>query len=202
VEAGQKALEAARAGNQTGLTLSAPMTVSRMQPLNVPAASLRAIFSADAAKLPGWAGVASAEGYRLYRINRVAEGEMPAEQIKAMRNDMRRLLAQEEMRAYLESAKARKSQDFSQRAGTQSGRRGNAVDQARVEGFRDDVVAAEFQFVQFVGIQHLLRHRFARQFGQGAGGGDHHRLGDGLGAGVEGALEDVGKPSTLLTWFG
>jgi hypothetical protein len=32
---------------------------------------------------------------------------MPAEQIKAMRNDMRRLLAQEEMRAYLESAKAR-----------------------------------------------------------------------------------------------
>jgi peptidyl-prolyl cis-trans isomerase D len=107
VDAGLKALEAARAGNQTGLTLSTPMSVSRMQPLNVPAASLRAIFSADAAKLPGWAGVPSAEGYRLYRINRVAEGEMPAEQIKAMRNDMRRMLAQEEMRAYLESAKAR-----------------------------------------------------------------------------------------------
>jgi len=107
VDAGQKALAVARAGNQSGLTLSAPMTVSRMQPLNVPAVSLRAIFSADAAKLPGWAGVASAEGYRLYRINRVAEGEMPTEQVKAMRNDMRRLLAQEEMRAYLESAKSR-----------------------------------------------------------------------------------------------
>jgi hypothetical protein len=33
-------------------------------------------------------------------------GELPAEQTKAMRNDMRRMLAQEEMRAYLESVKA------------------------------------------------------------------------------------------------
>jgi hypothetical protein len=32
---------------------------------------------------------------------------MPEAQVKAMRNDMRRLLAQEEMRAYLESVKAK-----------------------------------------------------------------------------------------------
>jgi len=106
-EAGKKALAAAAAGNQAGLSLSAPMTVSRMQPLNVPAASLRAIFRADAAKLPTWAGVESAEGYRLYRVNRVVEAAPAAEQITAMRNDMRRLLAQEEMRAYLESVRAR-----------------------------------------------------------------------------------------------
>jgi hypothetical protein len=31
---------------------------------------------------------------------------MPPQQVSAMRNDMRRLLAQEEMRAYLESTKA------------------------------------------------------------------------------------------------
>jgi peptidyl-prolyl cis-trans isomerase D len=105
-EAGKKALAAAMAGNQSGLTLSAPMSVSRMQPLNVPAASLRAIFSTRADKLPTWTGVESPEGYRLYRINRVVAGEMPPEQVSAMRNDMRRLLAQEEMRAYLESTKA------------------------------------------------------------------------------------------------
>jgi hypothetical protein len=52
-------------------------------------------------------GVESAEGYRLYRINRVSETTMPEAQVKAMRNDMRRLLAQEEMRAYLESVKAK-----------------------------------------------------------------------------------------------
>jgi peptidyl-prolyl cis-trans isomerase D len=77
-----------------------------MRPLNVPSASVRAIFASDAAKLPVFVGVESAEGYRLYRINRVAAVEPPAEQVKAMRNDMRRLLAQEEMRAYLESIKA------------------------------------------------------------------------------------------------
>jgi peptidyl-prolyl cis-trans isomerase D len=106
VEAGKKALDAARSG-QVPMNMSAPMTVSRMRPLNVPSASVRAVFGADAAKLPAYIGVETAEGYRLYRINRVAASEPPAEQTKAMRNDMRRLLAQEEMRAYLESIKAR-----------------------------------------------------------------------------------------------
>lgn len=105
IDAGKKALDAARAG-QAPSNLSAPMTVSRMRPLNVPSASVRALFAADATKLPAYVGVESAEGYRLYRINRVAAVEPPAEQVKAMRNDMRRLLAQEEMRAYLESIKA------------------------------------------------------------------------------------------------
>jgi len=105
VEAGKKALDAARTG-QVPTNLSAPMTVSRMQPLNVPSASVRALFGANVAKLPAYVGVESAEGYRLYRINRVVAVEPPAEQVKAMRNDMRRLLAQEEMRAYLESIKS------------------------------------------------------------------------------------------------
>ena len=104
-EAGKKALQSARAG-QAPTNFSAPMSVSRMQPLNVPAASLRVIFSTDTAKLPAYAGVETADGYRLYRVNRVVAGELPAEQTKAMRNDMRRMLAQEEMRAYLESVKA------------------------------------------------------------------------------------------------
>lgn len=107
VDSGKKALADALAGNTGGLTLSAPLSVSRMQGLNVPLAAVRAVFSANTAKLPTWVGVESAEGYRLYRINRVAETELPEPQVAAMRNDMRRLLAQEEMRAYLESAKAK-----------------------------------------------------------------------------------------------
>lgn len=107
IDSGKKALADALAGNFGNLTLSAPIPVSRMQGLTVPIASVRAIFSANAAKLPNWVGVESAEGYRLYRINRVTETAMPEAQVKAMRNDMRRLLAQEEMRAYLESVKAK-----------------------------------------------------------------------------------------------
>jgi len=106
IEAGQKALEAARSG-QGAVTFSAPMTVSRMQPLNLPAASVRAIFSAETGKLPAYMGVESAEGYRVYRINRVIANEPPAEQAAKIRADLRRLLAQEEMRAYLESVKAK-----------------------------------------------------------------------------------------------
>ena len=52
-------------------------------------------------------GVESAEGYRVYRINRVIANEPPAEQAAKIRADLRRLLAQEEMRAYLESVKAK-----------------------------------------------------------------------------------------------
>ena len=91
----------------SAVTFSAPMTVSRMQPLNLPPASVRAIFSAEAGKLPAYLGVESADGYRVYRINRVVANEPPAEQTGKIRADLRRLLAQEEMRAYLESVKAK-----------------------------------------------------------------------------------------------
>ncbi len=110
LDAGSKALKERLADDHlatTPTTLSAAMTVSRMQPLNIPTASVRAIFSASTSKLPIWVGAETTEGYRLYRVNRVMESQFPAEQIKAMRTDLRRMLALEEMRAYMESAKAR-----------------------------------------------------------------------------------------------
>ncbi len=106
MEAGKKALEAARAG-QSLAGFSAPMTLSRMQALNVPAASVKAVFRADAGKLPTFVGVESTEGYRVYRINRVVEAAPAPDLAAKIRNDLRRLTAQEEMRAYLESAKAK-----------------------------------------------------------------------------------------------
>jgi peptidyl-prolyl cis-trans isomerase D len=106
VDAGKKALAAAQAGQAPG-GLSAPMTVSRMQPLNLPAGSVKAIFRADAGKLPAYLGVESADGYRFYRINRVAANPPAPDMARKIRADMRKLMAQEEMRAYLESAKAK-----------------------------------------------------------------------------------------------
>lgn len=105
VEAGQQALQSAQNG-QTASGLSAPMTVSRTRPLNLPPAAIKAIFKASTAKLPAWVGVETADGYRLYRINQVIAGEMPPEQAKAMRRDMQRLLSQAEMRAYIDGLKA------------------------------------------------------------------------------------------------
>lgn len=105
VEAGQQALQSVQNG-QAASGLSAPMTVSRTRPLNLPPAAIKAIFKASTAKLPAWVGVETADGYRLYRINQVIAGEMPPEQAKAMRRDMQRLLSQAEMRAYIDGLKA------------------------------------------------------------------------------------------------
>lgn len=106
IEAGKQALAAAQAGRAPA-SMSAPMTLSRMQPLTLPPASVKAIFRADAGKLPSFIGVESGDGYRLYRINRVVAGQAAPEMAKRIRSDMRQLVAQEEMRAYLENAKAK-----------------------------------------------------------------------------------------------
>ncbi|MEW5892090.1 MAG: SurA N-terminal domain-containing protein [Pseudomonadota bacterium] len=118
IEAGQQALQAAQNGKPPA-GLSAPMTLSRMRPLNLPAASVRAVFKADVAKLPAWVGIETADGYRLYRINRVSEGEVPAGQLNQMRRDLQRLVAQTEMRAYLDSLKQRFKVEINQAALTE-----------------------------------------------------------------------------------
>ncbi|MDP2431192.1 MAG: SurA N-terminal domain-containing protein [Pseudomonadota bacterium] len=105
IEAGKKALGNA-AGDQT-INWSAAMTVSRMQPLNLPPQAIKAIFQGAAGKLPAYVGAETAEGYRVYRINRVTAGQAQPEMATRIRNDVRRLLAQEEMRAYLESLKTK-----------------------------------------------------------------------------------------------
>jgi peptidyl-prolyl cis-trans isomerase D len=106
IDAGKKALEEARSGQSPG-GFSAPMTISRMQPLALPPASVKAIFRTDAGKLPAYLGVEAADGYRIYRINRVVASVPSPDTADKIRVDLRRLTAQEEMRAYLESVKAK-----------------------------------------------------------------------------------------------
>lgn len=105
VEAGQKALATAQAGQALN-GWSAPMTLSRSQPLSIPREGLKAVFRANVSTLPVYAGAETAEGYRLYRVNRVVAGGA-APQVEQMRADLRRLVAQEEVRAYLEHLRAK-----------------------------------------------------------------------------------------------
>lgn len=105
VEAGEAALKAALAG-QTPAGLGAPMTVSRMKPLNMTPDALKAVFRAGTQPLPQYVGLESREGYRLYRINKMTPGEVAAEQAQMIQRDLLRLAAQEEFRAYLEHARA------------------------------------------------------------------------------------------------
>ena len=73
--------------------------------------------------------------------------------------------------------------------------------QPRVERHRDDVVRPELR-PRAVSRGDLVGHVLAGELGERAGRGDLHLHVDGGGADVERAAEDVGKPSTLLTWFG
>jgi peptidyl-prolyl cis-trans isomerase D len=100
VKAG-KAAQAALAAGQTVPGLSAPMLLSRMQPLNLPPESLKAIFKASAIKLPAVVGAETRDGYRVYRISKVIEAPTDENRRKVVQRDLTRMAAQEELRAYL-----------------------------------------------------------------------------------------------------
>jgi peptidyl-prolyl cis-trans isomerase D len=104
IEAGKQALASAQAG-QPVAGWSAAMTLSRVQPLNIPREAVKAVFRANVARLPAHVGVETPDGYRMYRITRVNDTDVAA-QVEPMAADLRRMVAQEEVRAYVESLKA------------------------------------------------------------------------------------------------
>jgi peptidyl-prolyl cis-trans isomerase D len=106
IAAGQQALEAARAG-EVPAGMSTPMTISRMQPLNMPPEAIKAIYKARTDRLPTYVGLESREGYRLYRINSVTEVAAAQEQVTMIRRDLQTLMAQEELRALLKGLRAK-----------------------------------------------------------------------------------------------
>lgn len=113
VATGEAALGTARAG-QAPTGMGAPMTVSRMQPLNLPAEAIKAIYRATTDKLPSYVGTESREGYRLYRVNRVVQPQVQPQQVELIRRDLLRLVSQEELRAYLEHARAKAKIELNQ----------------------------------------------------------------------------------------
>ncbi|MFN3594883.1 MAG: SurA N-terminal domain-containing protein [Thiobacillaceae bacterium] len=106
IAAGQAALKAAQAGSEPD-GLSAPISLSRLQPINLPPEAVKAIFKASADKTPVYVGVETREGYRLYRINRITQPAISQEQVDQVRRDLQRMVAQEEMRAYLEDLRSK-----------------------------------------------------------------------------------------------
>jgi len=105
VAAGQDALKAANAG-QAVAGLGAPKLVSRMQPMDLPVEGMKAIFKANTGKLPTAVGVETRDGYRLYQITRVVETAPDENRRKQIQRDLTRMVAQEELKAYLAYVKA------------------------------------------------------------------------------------------------
>ena len=81
-------------------------------------------------------------------------------------------------------------------------RAGHLFLQSGIEGFGDEVVGAEFETVEAVGLEDFGRDRFVGQFGQGVDGGDLHGHVDAGGLHVQGAAEDVGKAEHVVDLVG
>ena len=93
-------------GEAVEASWGAARSISRAEGGGVSADALRAIFKADTAKLPAYAGVALPDGsYVLYRIAQVKPyaGGADDARAKKLRQDYARIIAEEEFSAWLAS---------------------------------------------------------------------------------------------------
>lgn len=105
---GESKLAELKQGKDPGLKWSAAHPVSRAKPEGLPPDALRQILSADAAKLPAYAGFGAEGGYVLYRVGKVIEAAPKDE--KETKNSVARLENQaggEQFAAYTASLRSR-----------------------------------------------------------------------------------------------
>lgn len=91
-------------GETAEVAWGTPRSVTRAYAPNLSPEALRAMFRADAAKLPAYSGVATPNGYALYRIGKVkpyAPGAEEPAQAKSLRAQYARTIAEQEMLGWI-----------------------------------------------------------------------------------------------------
>jgi peptidyl-prolyl cis-trans isomerase D len=109
-KAGKAKLALLEAGKDAGLTFAKPVAVARNRPqAGITQAALVAIFQADAAKLPAYAGAANERGgYTIYRIERVIPPPPPdAARLTAFTNSVGQQIGRELASANVASLRAK-----------------------------------------------------------------------------------------------
>ena len=94
-------------GEVSGLTWGSTNMVSRENPQGYAGPALAEVFKADASKLPAYAGLENAQGgFVLLKITRVVDaGAVDVARRKAAGEELRKLMGQEELDAYVASLK-------------------------------------------------------------------------------------------------
>lgn len=107
IQDGRDKLEKLRQGKDVQVTWGAPQLVSRNDAKGMSEPVLRQVFKADAGRLPAYAGVDSpGGGFVLLKISRVVEPEKTAaDKQTALTEELRQVIGQEEMAAYIDSLK-------------------------------------------------------------------------------------------------
>ena len=108
-EEGRRRLEELKQGTGASIAWSKPQLVGRAATADIPEPVARQAFRLDVSKLPAYGGLESPRGaYFLLRVTRVQEaGSLPAEKVKAFAEQLRTMLGQEEMAAYVASLRQR-----------------------------------------------------------------------------------------------
>ncbi|MDR0441188.1 MAG: SurA N-terminal domain-containing protein [Candidatus Accumulibacter sp.] len=108
-DAGEARLAELRKGEDS-LAWSATQGVSRMQAsaAQLPMAALQALFKADVQKLPVYVGVGIDDGYALFKITELVQAEkIDEDQLNTLKNGYERVVAQEDLTAYLAGLRSR-----------------------------------------------------------------------------------------------
>lgn len=117
---GEEKLARLGKGEKADVAWSPARSLTRMTAGNLPPEAVRAIFKADSAKLPAYAGIAAPAGYVLFRIAKVkpyvAGGGQESPQVQALRAQYARLVAEEETLAWIAALKARYPVEINQAA--------------------------------------------------------------------------------------
>lgn len=116
---GEQKLVRLNKGEKVDLGWSKPHAVTKAMSGELPPDVLPAIFKADAAKVPAYAGVAAPGGYVLFRITQVKRfaveaGDTP--QARALRGEYARLVAEEELAGWIATLRARYPVEIDQAA--------------------------------------------------------------------------------------
>jgi peptidyl-prolyl cis-trans isomerase D len=108
VKAGREALAKLQRGEDAGVTWGVPLALSRQRPTGLPDYAVRPAFQADVSKLPAYVGVENPRGgYLVVRIGKVIEASPATDaQRRLYAEQLRQLTAQEQLGAFLSSARA------------------------------------------------------------------------------------------------
>lgn len=116
---GEQKLASLSKGEKVDLAWSKPHNVMKGMTGELPADVVRAIFKAEAVKLPAYAGVPGAGGYVLFRISKVqrpAADGFDTPQARAMRGEYTRRVAEEELAAWIATLRAKYPVEINQTA--------------------------------------------------------------------------------------
>jgi len=103
---GAALLDELRKGDASKARFGAAKLVSRDEPKDLPPPAVSPVFSADAGKLPAYAGVPTADGYAIYRITRVVEVQPDDARERGVQSELGRANGAQEFRSFLEGLRS------------------------------------------------------------------------------------------------